>query len=453
MRLLGLEITRAKKKALQPPSGGRWFSIYDQYTGAWQQDASVDVQTVLTFSAVFACIRLISADIGKMPLRLMERIPSGIWAEVENAAFSPVLRKPNPIQTRIKFIEQWLISKLCYGNTYVLKRRDNRGVVYRMNVLDPTKVQALVSDDGQVFYRLRRDNTVRVGEEITIPATEIIHDVHVTFDHPLVGISPIGACGLTAAQGLNIQRNSKNFFGNQAMPAGMLTAPGAITPETAARLKADWETKFSGDNFGKIAVAGDGLEFKPFSMSAVDAQLIEQLKWTAADVCTAFGVPAYKIGVGPMPTTNNMGALDQSYYDDTLQELIDCIELLLFEGLELPTKYRAAFDLDHLLKMDAASRYAAYEQAIRPGWLAPNEARVRENLAPVKGGDEPFIQQQNWPLSVLVSRPPPDAAPPSAAPAAEPAGERDDPPEDKEKVAGLFTFKNLTLQLEEEEAA
>jgi HK97 family phage portal protein len=105
----------------------------------------------------------------------------------------------------------------------------------------------------------------------------------------------------------------------------MLTAPGSISPETASRLKADFQTKYSGANLGKVAVAGDGLKFEAFTMSAVDAQLIEQLRWTAEDVCRAFGVPPYKIGVGAIPATG-MAALNQAYYDDTLQELIECIE-------------------------------------------------------------------------------------------------------------------------------
>jgi hypothetical protein len=56
---------------------------------------------------------------------LVEQDSNGIWKEVDVAAFSPVLRKPNRYQNRIKFIEQWVVSKLLHGNTYVLKQRDN----------------------------------------------------------------------------------------------------------------------------------------------------------------------------------------------------------------------------------------------------------------------------------------------------------------------------------------
>jgi HK97 family phage portal protein len=133
-------------------------------------------------------VRLITTDIGKMRLKLMERT-GNIWMETESPSFSPVLRKPNEIQTRIKFIQQWLTSKLLHGNAYILKQRDNRGVVNKLRVLNPERVDPLVSEDGEVFYRLRQDRMTQMRDaQIVLPATEIIHDVHVTPDHPLVGV-------------------------------------------------------------------------------------------------------------------------------------------------------------------------------------------------------------------------------------------------------------------------
>jgi hypothetical protein len=154
--------------------------------------------------------------------------------------------------------------------------------------------------------------------------------------------------------------------------------------------------------------------------------MIEQLRWTAEDVCRAFGVPPYKVAVGPLPSYNNLAALNQSYYDDTLQELIECVELLLDEGLELPGRYHTHFDLDKLLRMDATSRFAGYEKAIGAGWKSPNEVRRAENLPPVEGGDAPYLQQQNYRLAALAAR---DALNPLADPGPNPGGETPPAPE------------------------
>jgi phage portal protein BeeE len=46
-----------------------------------------------------------------------------------------------------------------------------------------------------------------------------------------------------------------------------------------------------------VAVLGDGLAYQAMVMTAVDAQLIEQLKWTAETICSCFHVPSYMVGV------------------------------------------------------------------------------------------------------------------------------------------------------------
>ena len=390
---------------LAPPNSGHWTRIFDTFAGAWQQDVSINADEVLTNSAVFACIRLIAADIGKLRICLVEWDPKArIWEEFESAAFSPVLRKPNSMQTRIKFYEQWVTSKLIYGNAYILKSRDARGVVRSLHVLDPNRVQPLVSEHGEVFYQLRIDPLATVEVDVTVPAREIIHDIHVAIDHPLIGVSPITACALAATQGVKIQNNSTRLFANMSRPSFVLSAPGAINDATAQRLKEQWEKNFGGDNYGRTAVLGDGLEPKSFTITAQDSQLIEQLSWTSQDICRAFGVPAYKIGVGPMPAFSNIEALDQAYYSQTLQEPIECIELLLDEGLELPTGYGTEFDLDGLLRMDTLTQVNVLTAEIKAGYLSANEARQRRGLAPVVGGDSPLQQQQYFSLEALAKR-------------------------------------------------
>ena len=428
----------SKQKALlSPPSSGRWISIDEPFTGAWQQDASIELDTVLTFSAVFACIRLISSDIGKLGLKLM-RLNAGILEEHESPAFSPVLRKPNHYQTRIKFFVYWVTSKLIHGNTYVLKQRDGRGQVVRMYVLDPTRVNVLISDRGEVFYRLRTDHLVGVGQEVTIPSTEIIHDVHVTPEHPLVGVSPIGASGLAAMQGLKIQSNSTKLFTNMSRPGGILSAPGAISNDTATNLKTQWEAGFGGENMGRVAVLGDGMTFQPITITAVDSQLVEQLRLTGEEVCRAFGVPPYKVGIGPMPAYNNINALDQAYYSQTLQELIENIELLLDEGLELPSAFRTQFNLEDLLRMDADTQTKVMGDRIKAGLLAPNEGRAKLGMRPVIGGDTPYLQQQNFSLEALAKRDAKEDPFSSATPVPEPEEGEEPSDDDIEDQARMF---------------
>ena len=417
--------------------GSGWFGMLrETFSGAWQSGIEVDgPRDVLAFSAVFACVTIIASDIAKMRIKIVEET-NGICSEIKTASpFLPVLAKPNRYQTRIKFVEQWIVSKLLYGNTYALKARDGRGIVTALYVLDATRVQPLVSPDGSVYYRLAADQLSGLDEAITVPASEIIHDTMVALWHPLVGVSPIYACGKSATMGNRIQSNSTKFFDNMSRPSGILTAPGAISDETANRLKLAWDSNYSGENIGRVAVVGDGLKYEAMSVGAADAQLIEQLKWTVDDVARCFHVPLFKLGGAP-PAQITIESLNQTYYSDCLQALVEAMEACLDDGLSLPSGYYTEFALDGLLRMDTAARYKTKSDAVAAGWMSPNEARASENMLPVVGGESPMIQQQNYSLAALAKRdaredpfasaPQPDAnpalpvIPPEPVPASQP---------------------------------
>jgi HK97 family phage portal protein len=344
-----------------------------------------------------------------MRIRLVQQDTDGIWNETENPAFSPVLRKPNHYQNRIQFYASWMFSKLFHGNAYILKVRDNRQVVVAEYVLDPTRVLPLVAPNGDVFYNLKRDDLSFLPQAAyTVPASEIIHDRWNTFFHPLVGLSPIYACGLAAVQGLNIQHNSTNFFGNGSLPGGVLTAPGFIHQDPALRLKAYFDEHFTGDNAGKVAVLGDGLKYERMSMTAVDSQLIEQLKWSDEMICAVFHVQPWMVGLGPMPSYNNVQALWQMYYAQCLQSPIESIELCQDEGLGLTEgavasqRFGTEFDLDDLLRMDSATMMTFLENG--RNYFTPDEGRKKLNLPPKTGGDVVYRQQQDFSLSALSKR-------------------------------------------------
>lgn len=448
MNLFGRPIGRTKAGTLAPVDNrGGWLGIIrESFTGAWQQNVEINMASVLTNSIVFRCMTLISSDVAKMRVKLVKLDENGIWVESDNKDISPVLRSPNHHQNRIRFFESWMLSKLSHGNAYILKVRGSGQKVVALYVLDPAKVTPLVSTDGAVFYQLARDDlSGQRLDNLAVPASEIIHDRCNTLYHPLVGLSPIHACGLAATQGLRIQENSANFFGNGAVPAGVLSSTSAISKETAERLKAHWEANYTGQNAGRIAVLGDGLQYTAMSMNSVDAQLIEQLKWSAETICACFGVPPYMVGVGAAPSYNNIEALGQQYYSQCVQIHIEGIELCLDDGLELKDGLGTEFDLDDLLRMDTSTLVKAEGDAVKAGIKTPNEARKRLNLGPVTGGNTPYLQQQNFSLAALDKRD--QREDPFSTQSAKQATDTPDGGDDTEKlIAALFNKSTEIFQ-------
>lgn len=441
MELLGFELSLRRKAAqpLRPLSSGRdgwWPIVREPYTGAWQANVELRSDTLLSNPTVFACVTRISQDISKLRLRLVERVDEDIWIPVTNAAYSPVLRRPNHYQTTTQFVAGWISSKLVWGNTIVLKERDARGVVSAMHILNPPQVTTLVAADGAVFYELHRPVTDLTGlwsgdgsAAITVPARDVIHDrINCVFD-PLVGLSPLYAAGMPALLGSTILKTSTTFFAKGAQPSGTLTTDREVTTDLANAMQKRWLDGFGGpDNAGKVAVLGYNLKYEPLTQTAVDAQLQEQAGLTEIEVCKCFGVPVALLNTTVGAPYGNHAELVQLYHDTCLQALIVGTETSLDEGLgiEQPvngTQYGTEFDIDDLYWMDVTTRVKAATDAVSGGVLSPNEARRKYfSLGPVKGGDSPLAQQQYYSLAALAER---DAMQPFAKPAP-PAPEPDD---------------------------
>lgn len=416
-----------------------WSKIFDWLPGAWQQNRSYDhPDSIISHPAVYACISRISSDIGKLR-PMVQQMREGIWAKTDPPRFRKVLLKPNSYQTHIEFKENWVHSKLVHGNTYGLIVRGSDGSVSEILILDPTRVMPLVSETGDVWYRLDPDNLARFGgTQITVPASEIIHDRVNAFFHPLVGLSPLFAASVSAKGGLAILKDTKNFFENGANPAGMLIAPGPIEPETIQRLKEQWKEKYSGDNTGEIAVIGGGMTYQAHKMNATDAQLIEQLKLSSESICSVYHVPPHMVGIGPMPSHDNIEALTQAYYSNSLQIHIEKFELLMAYGLGLSNNTRIELDLDGLFRTDTTRKVDILTKGVSGMIMKPNEARARMNLEPVEGGDAVYSQQQYYSLEALAKRDSDDPfAKPEPAPAPEPSQDDDDD-NDEDEIRALL---------------
>jgi HK97 family phage portal protein len=413
-----------RQKDLSPPqSNGSWWwpIVREPFSGAWQRNEELTADQAMAFHAVFACHTLICSDVAKLRVKLVE-LKNNVWQETTNPAYSPVLRKPNEFQNRIQFYENWVNSKLARGNAYILKKRDGRRVVTGLYVLNPDRVEPLVSDDGQVFYRLRKDNLSGVEpDSVIVPQREIIHDRFNCLFHPLVGISPLYASALAATHGTNIQRAGTRLAANGVRPSGIITYPSRIAPEEATRVKETWETRYAGaEGASKIAILGDGAKFEALTMTSEDAQLIEQLKYTAEVVCSTYHVPPYKIGIGQQPTYNNVQALNVEYYSQCLQVLIESIEECLDEGLGglgWGAGLGTEFDTDNLLRMDSVTQMEMLEKG--RNYFTPDEGRQRLSLPGTPGGNKVYRQQQDFSLEALAKRDAKDdpfAKEPKAAP-------------------------------------
>ncbi|WP_369796347.1 phage portal protein, partial [Snodgrassella sp. CFCC 13594] len=179
---------------------------------------------------------------------------------------------------------------MMWGNAYILNKGNG------LHVLDPRNVYPMLADDGSVFYQVSADKLAGTGAGDIYPASQVLHDRSNCLWHPLVGVSPLFACATSGTMAAHIQENSTNVFANSGKPSGLIMTVDGADKEKVDELGKHLNQTFKGQKAGNLAVTAGELKYIAFSpVNATDAQLIEQLGWTIADIARAFGVPLHKI--------------------------------------------------------------------------------------------------------------------------------------------------------------
>ena len=220
-----------------------------------------------------------------------------------------------------------------------------------------------------------------------------------------------------------IIRQSERFFNQMARPSGVLQTAGRLDPKKAQDIKDRWNSVYKGtqNNAGDVAVLEEGLEWKPLMMTSVDAQLIEQLRYTVEDVARVYRLPIFMLGDLTKVSYNSSEQLVRIYYSGCLVAHMVALEDRFSQFFDMNGRTEwLEFDTDYLFRTEMVARIEALAKSVQGGIRTPNEARNIEGLNPVAGGDVIFMQQQMVPVEVLATRADLTSKPPSNTPAPAP---------------------------------
>lgn len=423
------------KAALEPVERGwRAFNVRDLFPGSWQgagdPPTEKEVRAGIQVALVYACLRAIITDIAKLPVIVRRLAASGVWVIDNHQTLGRLARRPNSFQTWLQFMVSWLASRLIAGNTYIVKLYQGN-LISQLVVLDPTTVTVLIaSDTGAVYYRVGSNDplaTMTGGATYLIAAADMIHDRYLPLGHPLVGTSPLERALSAARVREGVLSNSADLYENRGVPPGIIYHPEGADAADLQKAADNWKVQ---TRDGKVPFMDKALKFEVLAAKYVDNQAVEIAKLSGEDICAAFGVPTWRVGLGTRPT-ENPEAVSTAYLTECLQWQIEDIEEQLDHGLEVAPDVYICFDVGALLRMDRKTRAEVHKLEIGAGKLAPNEARMEDDLPPVSGGDTPYMQQQNYSLAALAAR---DAAAPAPTsgpshPAFSGGGDSEDGPE------------------------
>lgn len=399
------------------PESGGWLSAEaGRYVNWWQ--LGYNVEGGRGSAMVEACVSAYAQTLAMCPGNHWRWTQQGGRDRVRTSALVRVLRQPNAYQSISDFLMNMARSLLLEGNAYALAIRNDRYEIVELHLFNPHSSGFRLSERGEVFYQLAGNDVVerQIGSDIVVPARDVLHLRLHTPRHPLRGESPLAAAALQMAAGNAALEQQITFFLNQSRPSFVLSTDQPLTPDQVIQLRDAWHAQSQGLNQGKTPILSSGLKPQPLGSNAKDSQLIELLKLSDEAVAQVYRTPLQVLGLGASPFASTE-ALMQSWKAGGLGFLLNHVEEamgLFFKLGGQPDEY-LEFDTSALMRSDFKTRVEGWAAGTTGGIFDRNVARADFELPPVKFGDEPWVQQQDIPLSVAGEQannpPPPPALP------------------------------------------
>ncbi|QDM27577.1 phage portal protein [Tardiphaga sp. vice304] len=347
--------------------------------------------TAMTCAPVACAVNAISQAIGQLPIHVYQRGADGSKVRAPEHPVSRLLHsEPNPWTPASKFKEELVRDALLYrhGGFAEIVRVDG-GKPFELIRINPetTPVTVGMSQDGPVY------SVQESGKARPIDRQNILH-------LPSPSLSGMGlahdareAIGLL----LVLERHANQLFANSARPSSILTVKGtgSVPPsaDMLAKIKNAWLAAFGNGKSGGAAVLPSEVDWKPVTLSSVDAEFLSTFRFYIEQVSRHFRVPPHILYELGRATWGNSEEMNQQFLDGTLMHWISAFEgevrLKLFDREERDTFY-AEFLTDGFVRANYSARMEGLSKGIAARLINPNEARAVLNMPPYVGGDEFF---------------------------------------------------------------
>ncbi len=349
---------------------------------------AVSPERALALTAVYACVKVISEAVMQLPLILYKRLPdNGKERAHAHPLFSLLRLQPNDEQTAAEWREVMQYHLLLRGNAYSKVVRDGAGMARELGVpIHPDWVTIESREDNRYRYAIRPP----MGNPYTLLPDEILH-VRALAVNGRMGMSPIEVERESVGVGLAAQDMAGRFLANDATPPGHLTHPTHFaTDEDRIKFGRSWQAAQSGVNHGKTAVLEHGITYTPVSVKLRDAEFLATRKYQNIEVCRIFRVPPHLIMELERATFSNISSQGIEFVKFTLVPWLVRWEQRLNADLLGDQQYFFEYLVDGLERGDPTTRSDYYTKGIQSGWFTRNEARIKENLNPLPGLNEPL---------------------------------------------------------------
>ncbi len=336
--------------------------------------------TLRNSELVFAAVSRISNAFSAMPVQLYKGAKP-----VYNDLNDLVAFTPNAMMTSCQFFKTLEACRGTAGDCYALKMYDPDGTISHMVILDPTKVKpAIESSSGELWWKIQPDQ----GKEMWV------HDyymVHVPFisTNGIGGISPVSVLFDTLKYSENIQEFNVKQLEQGVNSAIVLEAPANLGADQKKAMVEDFMKTYR-ETSGNILLLESGVQAKTLNLSPVDSKLFEVEKITRGKVAMVYNIPPHLLGDYSESGLGSQEQMMLEFLTLTMLPIVTAYEQELNKKLLRSEQRRAGyhfkFDMDSILRADAATQAEVDYKAVRSGWKTVDEIRYSRNLPALPGG-------------------------------------------------------------------
>jgi len=372
----------------QPISGG-----IQSYVSSWAWTGkTISPDNAMEAPTVYACVRLISQTLARMPWQVLRNSADGASNDVTHPVYQLLNGEANEDMTSFVFREAQISDCLLYGNSFAYISRSASGLPIGLERLRPDLCYMMRDPQNQPYYQYWTGKAdEKASPEIKarkFRPYDILHVVGPSADG-MLGEAAIHRMRDLIGMELELQEFTSRFFANNCRPAGVLSMPGRLSAEGANRLREAFARVHSGaQGAGKVAILEEGLKYDAISTNAKDSDLDSMKKFCRQQIAAAFNVPSHRVGDNDGVSYSSAEQANAVFVQSTLAGWAARLEQevnrkLIRRGDDVTTR----ISFDDLLRGDMSTRFSAYAVAVTNGILTPNEIRAREGLPAVEGGE------------------------------------------------------------------
>lgn len=352
---------------------------------------TVTPDSALSITAYYGGIRVLAETLAMLPLQLYQKKGTKRRTADENYLQPFMHEQPNPEMTSFEWRETMMGHVVAWGNAFSEIDWDGAGRVSGLWPIPPNRVK-LERVNGRLLYTVTLPKPDAQGRrEIGIPAYRMLH-LRGLGSNGLIGYTPVQLHRQALGLSLATEEFGARWFGNGAIPGGVLEHPGVLGDKAYDRLKKSWDESHGGlSNAHRTAILEEGVKYHQIGVPPEDSQFLETRKFQITEVARMLRLQPHKIGDLTNATFSNIEHQAIEFVTDTMLPWLVRWEQRLLVQLLLPSEradgYYIKFNANALLRGDTTSRYQAYATARQWGWLSANDVRELEDQNPIDGGD------------------------------------------------------------------